>query len=343
MIGEGRVLLLAGAEEDLCTLPSGCWIGGTTGYFVTPQGGTDVAGRIFYADFTALTDGASQRSFGTGDIHELAQYYPENGFAILLLPGFSKLLGTVTGRIMEFDGLYNLPLMGWVSAVRLEGPPQILPETVRPKIFAGCGMAEAERAAVLYVSLPPQYFAQLHIANLFSPGGGPDIRFLQPGQFNDGDCLIGGERRNLVRYMEEQAIDHRLPLVADHEGALINVTILRADAASGRLLLLAPVSPALIYRFAEEVLDYSAEFTRAAAEIELDQAAHVCICTLHFHYAGLAHDGDALATKPREKLVPGPDIFAPVTFGQIAYTVLNQTLTCLTIGRHEDGLEEFAP
>jgi hypothetical protein len=337
MIREGRVLLLAGTEKDLSTLPGGCWIGGTAGHFVTPQGGVAADGQIFYTDFTDIADGASWRSFDDGDIHEIAQYYPENGFAILILPGFSKLLGKVAGRIMEFDGLYNVPLMGWVSAVSLAGLPHVLPQ-VLPKTFAGGPTRYDERAAVLYVSLPAQYFAQLQIANLFGPGTGPEIRFLQPGQFSDGDCLIGGVRRNLAQYIVEHGIDRRLPLVADHEGALLNVAILLADAATGRVMLLSPVSPALTYRFAEEVLDYEAEFARAAAEIELDQAAHACICALHYHYAGLTQ-------LPNSKGIPtgGPAITAPVTFGQIAYTVLNQTLACLTIGRSEDGLEDFVP
>jgi hypothetical protein len=336
MIGNGRILLLAGTENDLSTLPEGCWIGGTADHFATPSGGVAAAGQIFYTDFTDIADAASWRSFDAGDIHEIALDYPENGFAILILPGFSQLLGRVAGRIMEFDGLYNMPLMGWVSAVSLEGLPHILPP-VSPKTFAGGPQAADERAAVLYVSLPAQYFAQLHIANLFAPGTGPKIRFLQPGQFSNGDCLIDGVRSNLAQYIAEHGIDRRLPLVADHEGALLNVAIVLADPATGRVMFLSPVSPALTYRFAEEILDYKAEFARAAAEIDLDQAAHACICALHYYYAGLTQ-------LPKIKgAQTGPAITAPVTFGQIAYTVLNQTLACLTIGCNEDGLEDFPP
>lgn len=335
MIREGRVLLLAGTEADLATLPPGSWIGGTTGYFITPHGCVLAGGQVFYTDFTAVAAAASWHSFGVETIHQLAQYYPENGFAILIMPGFSKLLGQTAGRIMEFDGLYNLPLMGWVSGVPLEGLPDNLP-LERPKTFTGGPQADDEHAAVLYVSLPPQYFAQLHIANLFSPGEGPDIRFLQTGQVIEGDCFIGGERGNLARFIAETGVDRRLPLVADHEGALLNVAILHATAEDGRVVFLAPVSPALTYRFAEEVQDYEAEFTRAAEEIALEQAAHACICVLHYHHTGLAKP-----VQPQDESGRGPDITGPVTFGQIAYTVLNQTLTCLTIGRYDDGLEEL--
>jgi hypothetical protein len=338
MIGEGRVLLLAGAEADLATLPQGCWIGGTVGYFATPQGGVAAKGTVFYTDFTALTDGASWRSFSVRDIHEIAADYPANGFALLVIPGFSQLLGHVAGRIMEYDGLYNVPLMGWVSAVAMAGPPATMPAD-RPKCFAGGPRAEDERAAVLYVSLPAHYFAQLHIANLFTPGTGPEIRFLKSGLVQDGDCLIGGTRTNLARYMAAQDIDRRLPLVADHEGALLNVAVLTQDAGAGRVIFLAPVCSALTYRFAEMVMDYEAEFIQSAAEIELAKAAHACICLLHYYFAGLAGAGPGAA--PALLKLPGADVTAPVTFGQIAYTILNQTLTCLTISLSEDGFEDL--
>lgn len=338
MISEGRVLLLAGAEQDLANLPEGTWIGGTVGWFVTPEGGVTAQGVLFYTDFTKLTDGASWRSFGAGDIHEIAQFYPENGFALLILPGFSEILGKVAGRIMEYDGLYNVPLMGWVSAVATEGMPNILPRG-GPKTFAGGPRAESERAAVLYVSLPPRCFAQLHIANLFTPGDGPDIKFLEPGLYNAKDCLIGGTRQNLARYMAAQNIDRRLPLVADHEGALLNLSILRRDAQAGCVTFLAPVSTNLTYRFADKVTDYPAEFLNATADIDLPQAAHNCICMLHYFFAGL---DNTLGPRDNTKLrLPGPPITAPVTFGQIAYTILNQTLTSLTIGLGEDVFEDL--
>ena len=330
MIGEGRVLLLAGSEADLAAMPTGCWIGGTVGHFVTPQGSVEAQKTIFYTDFTSITNGADWRSFGVANIHELAQHYPANGFALIILPGFSRLLSAVAGRIMEFDGLYNVPLMGWVSAVGLDEPLESLPEET-PKVFAGGPQPHAERAAVLYVSLPAQYFAQLHIANLFTPGHGPDIRFFRSGQYHSYECMIGGASGNLARYMEEHGIDKRLPLVADQDGALINAAILVHDASEGAVTFLTPVSASLTYRFAEEIPDYSAEFARIAADMELPHAAHACICVLHHYFA--SQSGPAFS--------PAPRITGPVTFGQIAYTILNQTLICLTIGRSEDLFEDL--
>ncbi len=323
-------MLLAGCEADLATIPAGCWIGGTVGHFVTPQGSVAAQGTIFFTDFTALTSGATWRSFGAADIHELAQHYPANGFALLILPGFSRLLSTVAGHIMEFDGLYNVPLMGWVSAVALNEPPATLSGET-PKVFAGGPQAFAERAAVLYVSLPVQYFAQLHIANLFTPGQGPDIRFFRSGQYHAYDCMIGGTSENLARYIQNHAIDKRLPLVADQDGALINMAILAHDTNAGCVTFLTPVSASLTYRFAEEILDYSEEFARAAADVELPHAAHACVCVLHYYFA--SQTGTANSHQP--------SITLPMTFGQIAYTILNQTLTCLTIAHSEDFFDDL--
>ena len=39
MINAGKVLSLAGVESLLSQLPAGKWIGGTTPYFMTPEGG----------------------------------------------------------------------------------------------------------------------------------------------------------------------------------------------------------------------------------------------------------------------------------------------------------------
>lgn len=325
MIRAGQVLVLAGAEASLASLPSGRWIGGTAARFLTPCGGVAAAERILYTNLTDIAATVTVRRFGAGDIHGIGRHYPENGFAILIIPGFSPVLRHIAGHIADYDGLYNVPLTGWVSAVEVDALPG-----ARPKCFAGGPQAQDNRAAVMYVTLPPLLFAQLHVVNLFSPNSGPDIRFPAGSQVTDGSCLIDGQENNLARYMAENNVDPRLPLIADHDGALLNVSILSANPKSGEVSFLTPVYPTLSYRFAEDLLDYSAEFTHAAAELELTDAVLSAVCVLNFAYAGLG--------EPR-----GLPFTAPATFGQIAYTVLNQTLTCLTIGRNEDVMAGFAP
>ncbi len=313
LILEGRVLILAGAEADLACLPDGRWIGGTAANFITAEGGQDANGRIFYSDLTRISQDLRLNHFNLTEMRQIGGLHPVNGFTVAIVPGFSALLAGLSAEILDYQGIYNAPLFGWVSAV---SPGQL--GKLQPKSFAGNAAGSTEQAAVMSITLPDDYFAQLHIANLFSPGTGPEIHFSQPGFVVDGQCLIGGKPDNLAHYIEREKIDRRLPLVADHEGAMINISIISTDPQGGNTTFLAPVNPALTYRFAVEVLDYQNEFSRLLNELGPVSGALSCICVQHYEHAGL-HETTELPFQ------------GPVTFGQIAYGVLNQTLACLTV------------
>lgn len=318
LIQDGRVLVLAGAEDDLASLPNGRWIGGTVANFITADGGQNAGGQIFYSDLTRIAQEARLNHFNLTEMRQIGRLHPNNGFTIAIVPGFSELLAGLAAEILDYDGIYSAPLFGWVSAVS----PSALGK-VRPKSFAGSPAGSAEQAAVMNITLPEEFFAQLHIANLFTPGTGPEIRFPISGFTAEGECLIGGKPVNLARYIETEKIDQRLPLVADHEGALINISIICADPQTGRTTFLSPVNPVLTYRFAVEVLDYQSEFSHLLNELAPVSGALSCVCVQHYEHAGL---GDA-TNLPFQ---------GPVTFGQIAYSVLNQTLACLTVSQNTD-------
>jgi hypothetical protein len=319
LILAGRILVLAGAEADLSRLPRGRWIGGTAASFITAAGGQEADGRIFYSDLTGIARNVRLHHFNLSEMRRIGRLHPLNGFTIAIIPGFSELLTGVCAEILNYDGLYNAPLFGWISAV---DPSQL--GRMRPKsFFAGAPAGSTEHAAVMSVSLPHDLFVQLQIANLFGPGTGPEIRFAKPGYLAEGDCLIGGKPDNLARYIEAENIDRRLPLVSDHEGALINISIISSDAQTGRATFLAPVNPALTYRFAADILDYRCEFSSAMNELHKGSAALSCVCVQNYEHAGLRQS-------------TGLPFQGPVTFGQIAYGVVNQTLACLTISKHED-------
>ena len=86
---------------------------------------------------------------------------------------------------------------------------------------------------------------------------------------------------------------------------------------------LCPLEPGLMYRFAEPLPSYEAAFARAARDIDLPGAVLSALCI-----GSLRH----LTDEMRRHL---PAV-APVTFGQIGYTVLTQTLTCLNIHRLDE-------
>jgi hypothetical protein len=148
MIQAGRILLLAGAETLLAQLPAGRWIGGSAAAYLGNAGNATERNRIFYSDLSDHAPTAEILLLEASQLPGLAARYPENGFSFLILPGLSALLVSFARDAADYPGLYNSPLIGWISAVDLSGPP------ARPKIFAGNGQAHAEHAALMHVSRP---------------------------------------------------------------------------------------------------------------------------------------------------------------------------------------------
>src|ERR1700734_1200257 len=128
MIQAGRILLLAGAEPLLAQLPPGRWIGGSAAAYLGNAGNATERDRIFYADLSDHTQTAEILLLDASELPGLAARYPENGFSFLILPGLSALLVSFARDAADYPGLYNSPLIGWISAVDLAGPP------ARPKI-----------------------------------------------------------------------------------------------------------------------------------------------------------------------------------------------------------------
>jgi hypothetical protein len=71
------------------------------------------------------------------------------------------------------------------------------------------------------------------------------------------------------------------------------------------------------YRLAAPLSDYAAAFRQAVGESHED-AAFACNCILNYVYGEL--EGRSIGR-----------VFGPMTFGEIACQLLNQTLGCLTI------------
>lgn len=322
MIEAGRPLILAGAEQDLACLPPGLWIGGTVAGFLAPGGPRPVAGEIFYADLSNIALRVEVRQFGARQLRGLTAHYPPNGFAVLLLPGRSRLLETVATKMLDWDGLYNAPLCGWVSGVALEelGHKQ-------PKIFCGGGTPRQDKAAVMYVTLPEGLFAELNIVAPFTQGEGPELRFPSGGYGGSGTGLLEGQRVNLARMIANGELDPALPLISDRDGALLTNAITASDTEAGTLCFLNPIDPALSYRFAEPIDDFPAAFAKAAQGVDLPGALLCSIC---------------IANLPRldASIRPLLPAFAPITFGQIGYTVLTQTISCLNLSRLDGALTE---
>src|SRR5206468_3867721 len=78
----------------------------------------------------------------------------------------------------------------------------------------------ADKALACHVSLPAGKTADVEIVNIFERSEGPDIRFETDGFGPVTDCTIDGKKTNFARWLTDNNVDTKLPLVADYNGAL---------------------------------------------------------------------------------------------------------------------------
>jgi hypothetical protein len=306
-IRQGRPLAVAGSEALLKQLPKGQWIGGTIPYFMGPEGGVLTHDRVFISELPKLAREGVTRSYDEAHLPDIARDGADGGCTFVIVPGFSDVHATFGRDAQTWDGVFDRPLVGWVSGLDLKDAGK-----VKPGVIDGAtGEYFTDRAVALHVKLEPGALAKVDIINIFSQGTGDEIAF-PDGGFKVRDALINGKRQNFASYLVEKGIDTKLPLVADYSGAMVNVSFQTVDAKSGDVALYAPVFPEMTYKVAAPVGDYAKAF-----QAKLDAAkvapAFTCNCILNYLYGELEgrHTGD---------------LQGAITFGEIAFLLLNQTL-----------------
>jgi hypothetical protein len=311
-IATGAVAVVAGDESLLGRLPRGNWIGGTIPYFMAPTGGIQTTDRVFVTELPVAPHLFASRMYSADELPAIVPDAPHNGFSLIIIPSESPAHVEYAEHAPDYPGLFLKPIVGWIAGVALEDVGR-----VAPRVFDGrSGQSSNEKAIVLHGQLPPRKTARIDIINLFRGGGGDAITFERTG-FTASECVVSGQSRNFARYLSEVGADTRLPLVADYHGAQINTSILSADPASGVVTFFAPVFTGIQYRLAEPVGDYAASFAAAVERAGVD-AAFACNCILNYRYGAL------------EGRTTG-HVIGPITFGEVAYQLVNQTLVYLSI------------
>ncbi len=311
-IASGQPLFLAGSREALAQLPRGQWIGGTIPYFMTKSGGVMSEDRIFLTPVPRMTESVRIGDYGADSIQKLYDDAPENGFTFVAMPASTAVHKSFAEQAPNCDGFLFRPVVGWVAGVRVE---QIGKQSAA--VFNGLtGAAREDRCCALHVALPAGTIANLDIVNIFEPGSGPVVRFERTG-FRAVDCLIEGKQANLAEFMAAHAIPTEYPLVGDYSGTHINVSFQKVDPAAKTVDFYAPIFPGIDYRFAKPITDYARAFEHATASSDCE-AAFACNCILNYLYAGL--EGKTTGS-----------ITGPITFGEIAHQLLNQTMVRLTL------------
>ncbi len=314
LIRRGDGLLLAGEESVLQRLPRGNWIAGTIPYFMTKAGGLVDRQRIFVNELPAGLHCLGIRRYGEAEIAQVYSDLPAGAFGVMIAPASSKVHLSFALNAPTFQQFARRPLIGWISGVHLSELG-----TRSAKVYDGAtGEALDQQAVVMHVSLPPGKLARLGILNIFKQGTGPAITFPSSG-FSATDVDIDGTKRNLAEYITTTSLDTRLPLVADYCGLDINVSFQSVDPAKGEVKFYAPVFVNVPYHHARPVGDYVTEFVSKIPKNVDGNIAFSCNCILNYLYSGL--EGKKTG-----------EVAGPITFGEVAYQLLNQTLAYITVG-----------
>jgi hypothetical protein len=135
--------------------------------------------------------------------------------------------------------------------------------------------------------------------------------------YRASECIIAGQRRRIDESLGRMISDTRWPLVANYCGTRCNVGIRELDVANNKIRFFAPVFEGVTYRQARAAGDYAEAF-RSAIPQGLHGIAFSCNCVHNYLYGQL--QGQRTGS-----------LEGPMTFGEIAYQLVNQTLVYITI------------
>nr|WP_321404786.1 hypothetical protein [uncultured Desulfobacter sp.] len=313
LITAGKKMILAADEKVLNDLPKGQWIAGTIPYFMDADGGKFTQDKVFVTELADYVDSVDVQVYSKEALSNVYTDAPGNGFSFIIIPATSPTHISFSIDGPNYPEFATKPLIGWISGVFLDELGQST-----PKIYNGnTGKSYTDSAVVMHIGLPANKMAQVNIINLFESGDGDTITFNQEG-FSIKDAVVNGKSVNFAEYILGKNIDTRLPLVADMYGAMINTSFQSVDEAQKTVHLYAPVFQEVEYKIAKPVSDYVSEFNQLIPKGIGDTVFFSCNCILNYLYAEL--EGKKTA-----------DITGPMTFGEIAYQLLNQTMAYIVI------------
>ena len=304
LINEGKIMHIAADETMLSKLPKGRWIGGTTPYIISEEGGLVTKDRLFVTEIDYAEE-ISVASYGKYNVFQIVEECYDNGLTMIIMPYSSQVAIKYAKEAPEVEELLMHPTIGWISGFDLEtgGLAKVYDGTV--------GEAYTDRAVVMYIRLPEGKSAMINMINIFGDDKtDPVIRFFD-NDLSVTKCTVNGQEVNFAEYIDKKHIDTRMSLVADYNGSYINTSV--KGVKDGIVEFYAPVFKNVDYRFATYVDDYAGRFVESINSAGAHAPVLSCNCILNFMHGDLAG----------RKI---PPYTGPVTFGEIAYQLMNQTL-----------------
>ncbi|MBF0360333.1 MAG: hypothetical protein HQK49_04940 [Oligoflexia bacterium] len=314
LIKKGKKFWLAADENLLKQLPKGEWIGGTIPYFMADKGGVITNNEIFATELPDYISSTEIKIYDETNLKNVYKDYSGNGITFIIIPAMSKSHLSFALNAPKYDNFANRPLLGWISGVHLNDLGKISAKIINGKN----GEISDQKAIVMNITLPDNMISEIGIINIFEQGSGPCFEFFQDG-FSSKKALVDGKEVEFAKYVKENKLDFKLPLVADYNGAMINISFQNIDEKTNQVNFYAPVFRGVKYYQAKSFTNYVSEFLNKTPPAE--NMLFSCNCILNFLYSEL------------EGKTTG-DITGPITFGEIAYQLLNQTLAYVNIYKH---------
>lgn len=312
-IKEGRVMHLCGSEQILSGLPKGQWIAGMTPYFMDSVGKI-CNDKIYVDDFSHFAEDVEITMMDESEIHEIATRNRfQNGFIFVILPLESPVYYEFSLHSLEFDKIYDNPVVGYVSSCLFENYGK-----EKPKVAVGNDtVLTNEKAAVMYIKMSDRLRVRAEIINLDTiDKDSPTIKFPKTS-FVQSDCLIDGKQSNIAHYLAEvkSKIGHYPQLISSQNGALVNRDIKFVDTERGIVSFFSPAYETDLYYLVRQNDNYQLAFNQNLKDKRDIIACFSCTSYFllgDFQYKNINFNG-------------------VYTFGEIGYQLLNKTIVTLEI------------
>jgi hypothetical protein len=268
---------------------------------------------IFVTELPEYVKSSSIKVYDEESLKAVYTDASENGFSFIIIPATSSIHASFAINGPSYLDFATKPLIGWISGVFLDDLGK-----QAPKVFDGStAKSYDDMAVVMHIALPKNKLAQIHILNIFDQGSGDTINFSEDS-FSATDAIVNGKSVKFADFIQEKSIDIKLPLVADMYGAKINTSFQSIDEATKVVSFYAPVFKGVDYKIAAHMPHYIETFTSMIPKDISDSLFFSCNCILNYIYAELEGKQTSNFT-------------GPITFGEIAYQLLNQTMAYITI------------
>jgi len=312
-VSSGAILKIAGDEKLLRQLPKGNWVGGTIPYFMGDNGGEMTRDAVYIEEAPPIVNDIRILSYTADEIFNFPKDGFAGGYSYIVIPGFSDVHFEYALSAIKIPGIFNRPVVGWVTGVHADEIGKI-----SPKVFNGqTGECFSDRAVVMHTNFRDNKTAIVDIINLFKKDNGDEIVFEKDG-FDVEYALVNGERVNFSEYINKTNNDLSLPIITSFNGAVITNSFRNMDLLKGTVTFFAPVYKGIVYNRAIPIQDYETEFLEHVKGKGSYQSVFSCNCLHNYLYANLEGKKSG-------------EFKGPITFGEIAYILLNRTLVYLSI------------